>query len=131
MSLSDHRIGPSVAVADLEAAREFYEGKVGLRVEEVLGEEMVLYECGGDSTLAIYNSAENAGKATHTQAGWEVDDIKKEMDELKSRGLEFEHYDGTNGPPTDDEGVFTHGNMKVAWFRDPEGNTFAINEGSM
>lgn len=131
MSLSDCRIGPSVAVADLGGAREFYENKVGLRVEQVLGEEMVLYECGGDSTLAIYNSAENSGKSTHTQAGWEVDDISKEIGELKSRGVEFEQYDGETGPTTDDDGVFTHGSMKVAWFRDPEGNTYAISEGSM
>ncbi|MBK5232839.1 MAG: VOC family protein [Thermoleophilia bacterium] len=120
-----------MAVADLGGAREFYENKVGLRVEQVLGEEMVLYECGGDSTLAIYNSAENSGKSTHTQAGWEVDDISKEIGELKSRGVEFEQYDGETGPTTDDDGVFTHGSMKVAWFRDPEGNTYAISEGSM
>lgn len=131
MSLSDCRIGPSVAVADLEGARKFYEDKAGLRVEEVLGEEMVLYECGGDSTLAVYHSEANAGKSTHTQAGWEVDDIAREMGEMKSRGVEFEQYDGENGPPTDENGIFTHGSMKVAWFRDPEGNTFALNEGSM
>lgn len=131
MSLSDFRIGPSVAVADLEGARKFYEEKVGLRVEQVLGDEMVLYECGGDSTLGIYHSVENSGKSTHTQAGWEVDDLEAEVADLKSRGVGFENYDGTNGPPTDEHGIFNHGSMKVAWFRDPEGNTYAISEGSM
>ena len=45
MSLSDHRIGPAVAVADITAAREFYEKKVGLRVQEAWEDEMTLYEC--------------------------------------------------------------------------------------
>ena len=48
-----------------------------------------------------------------------------------SRGVEFMSYDGKDGPPTDENAIFTHGSMQVAWFQDPEGNTFAINQGSM
>lgn len=128
MSLSDYRIGPAVAVADLDAAQKFYEEKVGLRVEDQFEGEMVLYACGGDSTLMIYSSPAHAGKATHTLAGWEVDDLVKEMDDLRSRGVEFERYDGENGPATDERGIFSAEGMRVAWFRDPEGNTFAIND---
>ena len=128
MSLSDYRIGPAVAVADIAAAREFYEQKVGLRVEEAWEDEMTLYECGGDSTLMIYNSPAHAGKATHTLAGWEVPDLEAEMTDLESRGVEFEHYDGSDGPETDARGIFTAEGMRAAWFRDPEGNTFAIND---
>ncbi|HTU15931.1 MAG TPA: VOC family protein [Solirubrobacterales bacterium] len=128
MSLSDHRIGPAVAVADLTAAREFYEKKLGLRVGEAWEEEMALYECGGDSTLMVYVSPDHAGKATHTLAGWEVPDLEAEMSELESRGVEFARYDGTDGPATDERGIFTAEGMRVAWFMDPEGNTFAINE---
>ncbi|MGB0120209.1 MAG: VOC family protein [Solirubrobacterales bacterium] len=129
MSLSDYICGTSVAVADLDAARTFYEDRVGLRVKESWGDEMTQYECGGDSTLMIYASPDNAGKATHTQAGWEVPDLEAEIADLKSRGITFESYDGTDGPPTDENGIFVHEGMKVAWFRDPEGNTFALNEG--
>lgn len=128
MSLSDHTIGPVVAVADLTAARKFYEEKVGLRSKEAWEDEMTLYECGGDSTLMVYSSPDHAGKATHTLAGWEVPDLAAEMADLESRGIEFEHYDGTNGPETDDRGVFEFEGMRVAWFKDPEGNTFAVNE---
>jgi len=130
MSLSDYRIGPAVAVADLTAARKFYEEKVGLRVEEAWEDEMTLYECGGDSTLMVYSSPDHAGKATHTLAGWEVPDLGSEMDDLESRGVEFARYDGTDGPPTDERGIFATEGMRVAWFKDPEGNTFAINEAS-
>ena len=131
MSLSDHRVGPSVAVADLAACRKFYEEKVGLRIEQALGDQMTLYECGGDSSLMIYNSPDHAGTATGTLAGWEVTDLKAEMDDMRSRGVEFMSYDGKDGPPTDENDIFTHGSMQVAWFQDPEGNTFAINQGSM
>ena len=131
MSRSDHRVGPSVAVADLAACRKFYEEKVGLRIEQALGDQMTLYECGGDSSLMIYNSPDHAGKATGTLAGWEVTDLQAEMDDMRSRGVEFMSYDGKDGPPTDENDIFTHGSMQVAWFQDPEGNTFAINQGSM
>jgi catechol 2,3-dioxygenase-like lactoylglutathione lyase family enzyme len=128
MSLSDSKIGTSVAVADLTAARDFYGSKVGLRVRESWEDEMTLYECGEGTTLMIYSSPDHAGKATHTQAGWEVENIDQTMSDLESRGVEFERYDGSGGPETDERGVFTNAGMKVAWFRDPEGNTFAINE---
>ncbi len=128
MSLSDYRVGPAVAVADLTAARRFYEEKVGLRVADEMEGEMVLYECGGDSTLMIYASPDHAGKATHTLAGWEVPDLEAEMGELESRGLDFVRYNGTDGPATDERGIFASGPMRVAWFKDPEGNTFAVND---
>jgi catechol 2,3-dioxygenase-like lactoylglutathione lyase family enzyme len=128
MSLSEHRIGPSVAVADLPRARAFYEDKVGLKVAEEMGEEMVLYQCGGGSTLMVYSSPSHAGKATHTLAGWEVPDLEAEMSELEARGVEFLRYDGIDGPPTDERGIFATEGMRVAWFQDPEGNTFAIND---
>lgn len=128
MSLSDYRVGTSVAVADINRCRAFYEEKVGLTVKDSFGDQMTQYICAGDSTLMIYNSPDNAGKATGTLAGWEVPDLEAEMAELRARGLEFESYDGNDGPPTDENDIFDHGSMRVAWFKDPEGNTFAVNE---
>jgi catechol 2,3-dioxygenase-like lactoylglutathione lyase family enzyme len=128
MSLSDHRLGTAVAVADYKLAREFYEGKVGLRVKEAWDGQMVAYECGGGTLLTVYVSPDHAGEATGTLAGWSVDDLEAEMDELESRGVEFERYERAD-IRTDDRGIFDSGEgMRVAWFRDPEGNTFAINE---
>ena len=128
MSLSDYRVGAAVAVADLAAAREFYEYKVGLIVQDQFDGEMVLYKCGGDTTLMVYNSPDHAGKATHTLAGWEVPDLEAEMKELESRGVDFVRYDSGEGPQTDERGIFSADGMRVAWFKDPEGNTFAIND---
>lgn len=131
MSLSDYKVGCSVAVADIEGCRKFYEEKVGLTVDETLGDQMTTYSCGGDTTLSIYKSPDHAGKATGTLAGWGVPDLDAEMADMRSRGVEFMSYDGKDGPPTDENDVFTHGSMRVAWFQDPEGNTYAINQGSM
>lgn len=128
MNLSDCKIGPAVAVADMSSAREFYGKKVGLRENETSGEEMTIYECGGDSNLTVYLSPDHAGKASHTQAGWSVPDLEAVMTDLEERGIRFERYDGTDGPETDDRGILNADGLRVAWFRDPDGNTFSLNE---
>ena len=62
-----------------------------------------------------------------TLATWHVDDVEQVVDELSSRGVAFEHYEGLT---TDERGISPRaGGGKVAWFKDPDGNTFAV-EGS-
>ncbi|HET6917910.1 MAG TPA: hypothetical protein VFI46_00420 [Jiangellaceae bacterium] len=46
------------------------------------------------------------------------------VDQLRSRGVTFERYDEPQ-LETDENGIHTHGDGKVAWFKDPDGNTFA------
>ena len=81
--------------------------------------------CGGECD-AIYLSPEHAGKSTATLAGWGVNDVERVVEELASRGVTFERYD--EGPIiTDERGVATfEGGAKVAYFRDPDGNTLSI-----
>jgi hypothetical protein len=53
-----------------------------------------------------------------------VHDVEQVVDELSSRGVTFEHYEGLT---TDARGISpTAGSGKVAWFKDPDGNTFAV-----
>lgn len=53
------------------------------------------------------------------------DDLKKEVEELKNKGIQFEHY--TDMPDTKIEGdIHLMGEMKVAWFKDPDGNILSI-----
>lgn len=108
-------------------ARAFYEDKLGLDPDEVMSEYAVRYPCGNGSALMVYLSEENSGTAKATVAGWAVDDLDSEMRELGSRGVTFEHYDQP-GLRTDERGVFQGPGFRAAWFRDPDGNTFAINE---
>jgi len=86
----------------------------------------VQYRCAEDSVLHIYLSPEHAGKSTATLASWGVDDIERVVEELTKRGVTFEHYDEP-GLKTDEKGIATfEGDAKVAYFKDPDGNTLSI-----
>ena len=76
--------------------------------------------------MHVYLSPGHAGKSTATLAGWGVDDVEEVVEELTSRGVTFERYD--EGPIiTDERGIATfEGEAKVAYFRDPDGNTLSI-----
>ena len=127
MSLKKSRIAAVVAVSDMNRAREFYEGKLGLELADQSMPNDLLYQCLGSTELVIYLSPEHAGKSSATVAGWEVDDLDLEMDVLISRGVVFEHYDEP-GLKTDSRGVAELNGSKLAWFKDPEGNTFSLSQ---
>lgn len=126
MALSDHRVGATIAVSDMEQARSFYEGKLGLApgpMDEAAG---VVYECGGGTSLLVYHSPQHAGKATATVATWEVPDIEETVDELSAKGVVFERYQEFE---SDELGIHSVDDAgRVAWFRDPEGNTIAVSQ---
>src|SRR5690349_18931665 len=111
-----------IPAKDVARARRFYEDKLGFRPkEEVAGG--VAYEFGNGTACFLYPTP-NAGTSKASQAFWQVDDIEREVAELKSRGIEFEDYDmpGQRSP----SGVVTAGGARVAWFKDTEGNILAI-----
>lgn len=111
-----------IPVADLERARQFYEQKVGLeRGREMLGG--VTYEFGKGTGCFMYPTP-NAGTSRASQAFWQVDDVEREVAELKARGVTFEDYD-MPGLKTKN-GIATAGGAKSAWFKDTEGNIMAI-----
>jgi catechol 2,3-dioxygenase-like lactoylglutathione lyase family enzyme len=125
MGLSDRPVAASIAVSDLDRAREFYEQKLGLTggYQDVDGG--YTYPCAGGTEIHIYVSPENAGKSGHTQAFWSVGgDVDATVDELSGRGVSFEQY----GEPfsTDAKGIARLGNEAVAWFKDPDGNIMAV-----
>ena len=127
MSMNDHRVGLVLAVSDMGAAKEFYEGKLGLTPSETQDDVLRSYECGEGTGLTIYVSPEHAGKSTATLGGWEVDDLEKVMGELGAKGVEFERYDQED-LKTNEKGVFEGPGFRAAWFKDPDGNTHAINQ---
>src|SRR5689334_14905473 len=111
-----------IPAKDVGRARKFYEDKLGLKPkQEIAGG--VAYEF-GEHTGAFLYPTPNAGTSKASQAFWQVDDIEREVAELKSRGVEFEDYGmpGERSP----SGVITAGGAKAAWFKDTEGNILAI-----
>jgi catechol 2,3-dioxygenase-like lactoylglutathione lyase family enzyme len=109
----------NLAVKDLERARKFYEETLGLTPIQTEGDDLVVFQS-GISTLNVYRS-QYAGTNRATAVTWAVgDEIEALVSELKAKGVRFEHYDM---PDTTLEGdIHVAGEMKVAWFKDPDGN---------
>jgi catechol 2,3-dioxygenase-like lactoylglutathione lyase family enzyme len=111
-----------IPAKDIVRARRFYEQTLGFTPgREVAGG--VTYQF-GDHTACFLYPTPNAGTSGASQAFWQVDDIEREVADLKSRGVTFEEYD-MPGLKTHN-GIATGGGAKSAWFKDPEGNILAI-----
>jgi catechol 2,3-dioxygenase-like lactoylglutathione lyase family enzyme len=123
MSLSRAKVEPTIAVTDMAKAKEFYEGKLGLSNGEEQADGGTRYPCGEGRTIHVYPSPDNAGKSAATLAAFEVSEIESEVAELLENGVTFEKYDGFE---QDDKGIATMGDDKVAWMRDPDGNTLGV-----
>jgi MFS transporter, DHA2 family, multidrug resistance protein len=126
VSIGEYRVDPSIAVSDMAQARTFYEGKLGLSGTN--GDDgRRVYRCGDGTLLHVYPSAARPGTSTAMLATWRVPDVELVVDQLRSRGVSFEHYDDA-ALDTDEQGIHTITDGKVAWFRDTDGNTFAIEQ---
>jgi catechol 2,3-dioxygenase-like lactoylglutathione lyase family enzyme len=120
--LADHDATATIAVRDLKAARKFYENTLGLQATHTEGDEAVEYQS-GHSKVLVYKS-QYAGTNKATAATWSVDDVDDAVRELKGKGVTFEHYDL---PDTTRQGdVHVSGTLKVAWFKDPDGNILSL-----
>ena len=108
------------SVNDLETAKKFYGEVLGLTTSERYG-LLTLHLAGGRDTL-VYPKPDHA-PATYTILNFAVDDIDAAVDELISRGVELENYDGLG---QDDKGINRAGGPYIAWFKDPAGNILAV-----
>jgi catechol 2,3-dioxygenase-like lactoylglutathione lyase family enzyme len=115
----------NIAVRNLETARKFYEGTLGLKPVGFEGEEVIVFES-GDSKINVYRS-QYAGTNKATAVTWTVGDVENEVRALKGKGVKFEHYDMPDSRLEGDVHVF--GKMHVAWFKDPDGNILNIING--
>ena len=110
-----------IPAKDVARARRFYEEKLGFKPKQELAGGVV-YEFGKGTACFLYPTP-NAGTSHASQAFWQVEDIEREVMELKTRGVNFEKYDM---PEMDENGISTAGGAKATWFKDTEGNIMAL-----
>ena len=123
--LTDAPIAASIPAKDLDRARRWYEEKLGMTPAHDLGPNGLVYGKTG-SRFVLYPTP-FAGTGKHTIAGWTVPDLDAAVTALSARGVQFEEYDGTNGPKTEN-GVARDKGGAAAWFKDSEDNILNVSE---
>lgn len=111
------------AVDDMEAAKQFYGETLGLGVK-VLSEEfgVTSIELAGGRDTVVYAKPDFV-PATYTILNFEVDDVDAAVDELASKGVSTERYEGFE---QDEKGIARGLGPSIAWFKDPAGNILSV-----
>jgi predicted enzyme related to lactoylglutathione lyase len=112
------------AVDDLDKALEFYGDTLGLKTSVLQEGVLIQVDLAGDRPTLIYKKPDFT-PATYTILNFPVDDVEAAVDELASRGVSFERYDGFE---QDEKGIDRSGpSGAIAWFMDPAGNILAVH----
>jgi catechol 2,3-dioxygenase-like lactoylglutathione lyase family enzyme len=124
--LGDKDAMATVAVKDLEVAKRFYEGTLGLKPGGTQNAEVRIYQT-GNSKLLVYRS-QYAGTNQASSVTWGLgNDLERVVEALKAKGVVFEHYDLPGLTRKGD--VHLAGDFRAVWFKDPDGNILHINSG--
>ncbi|MEZ5734782.1 MAG: VOC family protein [Novosphingobium sp.] len=114
-----------ILTADRVRAKPFYAGVLGL---QILAEDdfAVTFDLGNGASMRLTDLPDHTAKG-HTVLGWSVPDIRVAVSELKSRGITFRVFDGSD---QDEEGIWAApgGSARVAWFTDPDGNVLSLTQ---
>jgi catechol 2,3-dioxygenase-like lactoylglutathione lyase family enzyme len=117
---TDTKAFSGFAVDDIDKARAFYGDTLGVRTSDENG--MLILHLAGDRDVLVYPKPDHT-PATYTILNFPVDDVDAAVDELSSRGVTFERYDGMG---QDDKGIMRDQGPDIAWFRDPAGNVLSV-----
>jgi len=121
--LTSNKVMAFVATNDADRARPFYGEVLGL---ELVEEHQWAIVFRGGGTMIRVQKTKGFEPPPHTALGWEVTDIAATMQGLRARGVEFLAY---GFPGQDASGVWTTPDgTKVAWFKDPDGNTLSLTQ---
>ena len=121
--LKDSKAFSGFSVNSLVEAKDFYSQTLGVEVEEA--DMGLTLKLGSGSKVYVY-SKDNHVPATYTALNFPVDDIDKAVDELTSKGVELEHYDGLTGKDGVARGLAKNQGPDIAWFKDPAGNILSV-----
>jgi catechol 2,3-dioxygenase-like lactoylglutathione lyase family enzyme len=112
-----------VATRNPAAAREFYENALGLKL---VSDDPFAMVFDADGVMLRVQKVHELTPVKHTVLGWDVPDISARIQELTREGVRFERYPGL---PQDELGAWsTPSGAKVAWFKDPDGNTLSLTQ---
>jgi catechol 2,3-dioxygenase-like lactoylglutathione lyase family enzyme len=123
MTLESAQLVAFAGATDLQRAREFYEGVLGLPLESE--DSFACVFRAGDTRLRV-TRVDEVSAAPYTVLGWAVPDIEAKIRELAARGVEFERYEGMQQDEL--RAWSAPSGARVAWFKDPDGNTLSITE---
>lgn len=122
--LKDRNSSAIVAVSDLERAREFYTGTLGLEPGDGAMDDVLGYRT-GDTRLVVYRSRNvrpGTGNAVAWSGGDEVDAI---AEALRAKGVRLEDYPDLGMDI--DRGVHRAEGFAGIWFKDPDGNILHVH----
>jgi catechol 2,3-dioxygenase-like lactoylglutathione lyase family enzyme len=124
--LAKYNIIAFVVIVDVERAKAFYRDTLGLRLVSEEPPYAIVFDANG-TMLRLVIGREKA-PIQGTVLGWQVPDAAVAVRELEQAGVVFERY-GFSFMPQDELGIWTTPTgSKVAWFKDPDGNTLSISE---
>ncbi len=123
MSLRSRKIVAFVATSSPAKAKTFYRDKLGLRLVEE-GPFALVFDAHG--TMLRVTPVEKVAAAGYTVLGWQVPDIEDTVTRLKKAGVRFQRYAGMG---QDRQGIWqSPGGARIAWFKDPDGNTLSVSQ---
>jgi catechol 2,3-dioxygenase-like lactoylglutathione lyase family enzyme len=122
--LGKYNIIGFVSIVDVFRARDFYRDILGLRLVKEEPPFALVFDANG--IMLRLGMAKELPPAHGTVLGWKVPEIAATVKNLVQAGVRFERYGGMN---QDDLGIWiSPTGAKVAWFKDPDGNTLSISE---
>jgi len=120
--LSDYPAFPILLAKDLDAARDYYHGLLGLPILREDPDDRIVFGTAGGRVVVTKSTTGTSD--SQTQMAWSVPDIRATVFELRSRGVKIEDYVAPD--PVTDDGVADMGHSWAAWFIDPFGNALAV-----
>ena len=117
----------TIAVDDIEKARQFYGETLGLDVQDGEQPGLIQITNAGQAPVVIYPKPFHE-PANYTVLNFPVDDMDRAVETLTGAGVRMEHYD-RDDIKTDKKGVMRGDGMAIAWFRDPAGNILSVVSG--
>jgi catechol 2,3-dioxygenase-like lactoylglutathione lyase family enzyme len=121
--LGTNPIGVVLLSTDLQKSRAFYADALQLDIVEE-SDSAIAYASG--ATRITVTSSTTGSNDEQTKAAWRVDDLRSELEWLKTRGIAPEDYD-TDDLKTED-GIADRGSVWAAWILDPDGNALGVEQ---